>query len=32
MTTTSPTRTASVLIIEDNLDTAESLARFLRIG
>jgi two-component system CheB/CheR fusion protein len=32
MTATSPTRTASVLIIEDNLDTAESLARFLRIG
>jgi DNA-binding response OmpR family regulator len=27
-----PVRTASVLIIEDNLDTAESLARFLRIG
>ena len=32
MTATSPTRTASVLIIEDNLDTAESLARFLRLG
>jgi DNA-binding response OmpR family regulator len=27
-----PVRAASVLIIEDNLDTAESLARFLRIG
>jgi len=32
MTVSSPSRTASVLIIEDNLDTAESLARFLRIG
>jgi DNA-binding response OmpR family regulator len=32
MTATSPVRTASVLIIEDNLDTAESLARFLKIG
>ncbi|HKB05443.1 MAG TPA: response regulator [Gemmataceae bacterium] len=32
MATSIPTRTASVLIIEDNLDTAESLARFLRIG
>lgn len=32
MTTSTPVRTASVLIIEDNLDTAESLARFLKIG
>jgi DNA-binding response OmpR family regulator len=32
MTATSPVRTASVLIIEDNLDTAEGLARFLRLG
>jgi two-component system CheB/CheR fusion protein len=32
MTASSTARTASVLIIEDNLDTAESLARFLRIG
>jgi DNA-binding response OmpR family regulator len=32
MSVASPVRTASVLIIEDNLDTAESLARFLRLG
>jgi DNA-binding response OmpR family regulator len=32
MTVTSPDRTASVLIIEDNFDTAESLARFLKLG
>ena len=32
MTMTSPARTASVLIVEDNLDTAESLARFLKLG
>ena len=32
MSVASPIRTASVLIIEDNLDTAESLARFLRLG
>jgi DNA-binding response OmpR family regulator len=32
MNPSSPVRTQSVLIIEDNLDTADSLARFLRIG
>jgi CheY-like chemotaxis protein len=33
MTATAPTvRTVSVLIVEDNRDAAESLARFLRLG
>jgi DNA-binding response OmpR family regulator len=27
-----PGRPASVLVIEDNMDTADSLARFLRVG
>jgi DNA-binding response OmpR family regulator len=32
MTVSNTTSTASVLIIEDNADVADSLARFLRIG
>ena len=32
MRVSDPTTTASVLIIEDNADVADSLARFLRIG
>jgi DNA-binding response OmpR family regulator len=32
MTVSHPSSTASVLIIEDNSDVADSLARFLRIG
>jgi DNA-binding response OmpR family regulator len=32
MTLSTSTSTAAVLIIEDNADTADSLARFLRIG
>jgi two-component system, sensor histidine kinase len=31
-TASAPGRTVSVLIIEDDLDTADSLARFLRLG
>jgi DNA-binding response OmpR family regulator len=32
MSVTHSTRTVSVLIIEDNADTADTLARFLRLG
>jgi DNA-binding response OmpR family regulator len=32
MAVSSPNQTASVLIIEDNLDTAEGLSRFLKLG